>query len=145
MAELDTIILTNPTASDFTWQYNGEAYTVPANSTKPFAKFVGYHLAKHLSSKMIQEELDKKLAKDKTKNPNQKASIVSQAMIYDNPQRRITLYQILNDKEIVQEVIKAYPFKGFVGEMSEYEDYVRGQTESKATPEKTKVEPASEG
>ena len=127
MAELDTIVLTNPTEEDFTQHYNGEPYLLEANSTKAFAKFVGYHIAKHLSSRMIQNELNKKLAKDKALNQNQKASVLSQAMVYDNPQRRITLYQILKDKLVVQEVIKAYPFKGFIGEMSEYEKFVAEQ------------------
>ena len=124
MAELDTQILTNPTAEDFTWNFNGEPYTLPKDSSKAFAKFVAYHLAKHLSSKMIEGDLNQELAKDKTKNLNQKALIISQAMIYDNPRRRIALYKILGDKTSVQEVIKAYPFKGFVGEMSEYENFV---------------------
>ena len=55
MAELDTIVLTNPTSKDFTHNFNGEPYTINAGETKAFAKFVGYHLAKHLSTKMIEE------------------------------------------------------------------------------------------
>lgn len=120
MAELDTIRLKNPTNKDFTWKYNGEPYTIKANEEKAFAKFVGFHLAKHLSSQMMNDEVP---AEDK-KDPN-KSLELAHRMVYDNPRRRIALYKILQDTGLVQEVIKAYPFKGFVGEMSEYEEFVR--------------------
>lgn len=117
MAELDTIVLHNPSNKDFVQEYNGEAYTIKAKDTRSFAKFVGYHIAKHLSSKMISDSFTKKMRKE---NP----TLVSQKLIYDTPERRIYLFDILRDVSLVKEVVNAYPFRGFIGEMDVYEKYV---------------------
>lgn len=128
MAELDVVELINPTNEDFTWKYNGEPYTIGAGQKKSFAKFVGYHLAKHLSSKLMNDEVS-----DADKLDPEKSLELAHRHVYDNPRRRIALYKILGNIETVQEVIKAYPFKGFVGEMKEYEDFVN-LAKSSVTP-----------
>lgn len=119
MAELDTVVLYNPTLKDFTWKYNGEPYRIMAKERKPFAKYVGFHLAKHLSTQMLHEAMTPEERKDRTKEAE-----LAQRIVYDNPDRRIALYKIFGSKELVQEVINHYPFKGFQGEMSVYEKFV---------------------
>ena len=117
MAEFDSVILFNPIDEDFVHNFNGEPYTLPAKGSKAFSKFVAFHLAKHLASKLVVAEVSKT---DKTKNP----SIITQRTVYDNPYLRIALYKILKDVQIVQEVVMAYPYKGFVGEMEIYQNFV---------------------
>src|SRR3990167_10738018 len=112
MAELDTITLNNPTTEDFTWNYNGEPYTIKAGEQKNFAQYVGFDLAKHLSSKMMNDEVTPEQKKDRAIELE-----LAHRMVYDNPRRRIALYKILKSKDLVQALVKAYPFKGFVGEM----------------------------
>lgn len=127
MAEFDSIVLFNPTSEDFVHGFNGEPYTLPANSSKSFTKFVAFHLAKHLATKMVEEEIEEA---ERKKNP----SIVTQRTVYDNPSLRIALFKILNDTKLVQDVIMAYPFKGFVGEMSIYQTFVeKASKPSKST------------
>lgn len=125
MSELEAIQLTNPTAEDFSHKFSGEDYTVKSGETKHLGKFAAYHLAWHLSAKMIQrelEELKEKALKKKEKFPE---TLEGQRLTYDNPERRKKLYLILKDKLAVQEVIKAYVHKdGFIGQMSEYEEFV---------------------
>ena len=118
MSELDTITLFNPTSKDFTHNYNGEPYTIGSRDQKSFSKFVGFHLAKHLAVQMTVDEMSAKEKKDKP-------LMVGQRVSYDNHWLRINLYKILRDKNIVQDVIAAYPFKGFIGNMEEYETYVK--------------------
>lgn len=132
MEELDVITLINPTSEDFTVPYNGQPYTLKAGETKSFSKFVGFHIAKHLSTKMIEDEIPNKVKKTTP-------VAVAQRTVYDSHFRRIALYKILRDKDIVVQVIAAYPFKGFIGEMSEYEKFVEQQKESKKT-EKVSME-----
>lgn len=131
MAEFDTVVLYNPTDEDYTHGFNGEPYTIEANTTKSFAQFVGFHLAKHLATKMVEDSISKK---DKKEKP----IMVAQKLIYDNPDLRIALYKILKNKELVQKVIAAYPYKGFVGEMSIYEDFVNKEETPKETPKEIK-------
>ena len=71
---------------------------------------------------------------DAEKNDQRKSLELAHRHVYDNPRRRINLYKILQDVSLVQEVIKAYPFKGFVGEMKEYEDFVNLAKSSSVTP-----------
>lgn len=134
MAELDTIVVTNPTKDDFTVNFNGEPYFIGKSEQKAFPEFLAFHIAKHLSDKMLGEEVEK-LRKEKTDNPYRPR--VGQLMVYDNPKRRIALYQIFGDKDKVESCIAAYPFKGFVGEMREYDDFVTKEsakeTKAKAT------------
>lgn len=130
LKEGDSVAITNPTSDDFTWNYNGEPYTVLAGETKSFGKFITFHLAKHLSSKMIEADFQAKIAKIKDKEAKRFAQgEAAQTQVFDGPKRRIALYKILGDIQIVEEVIKAYPFKGFIGEMSEYQDFVAKASE----------------
>lgn len=139
MSELDlsSVEITNPTSEDFTWRYNGTPYTVKAGEKKAFAKPVAFHLSKHLSSKMITAEAQSKMTKADALNSN--AAIhtkIAQLGTYDTPERRIALYKIFGGVEYVTEVITHYPFKGFIGEMSLYQDFV----EKQAPKEKVKTE-----
>lgn len=127
MAELDTIALTNPTDEDFSVNFNGEGYSVGAGATKPFPEFLAFHIAKHLSDKILGEEV-KKLKMKKSENPFRPE--IGQLMVYDNPKRRIALYQILGTKELVEECLNAFPHKGFIGEMSEYDAFVEKASKS---------------
>lgn len=140
MAELDTLYVTNPTSDDFTVNFNGEPYTVGAGEKKSYPEFLGFHIAKHLSDKILREEIAK-IRKKQTENPFRPQ--VGQLMVYDNPKRRIALYDILGDKTLVERCINAFPMKDFIGEIEEYDEYVEKQTEkaAKATsPKKETVE-----
>lgn len=136
MAEFDIVKISNPTSEDFTWNYNGEPYTVKAGETKEFSKHVGFHLAKHLSSKMIDVEFVEKNKKFFYGNAQQDPRVRqvqaehAQLMVFDNPKRRIALYKIMGEEKLAQDVIAAYPFKGFIGEMKEYIDFVAKASES---------------
>ena len=129
MAELDTLTLKNPTSEDFTHNYNGEPYTIKAGEEKSFAKHVAFHLAKHLSTKMVQDDVLKsatkiELKENETKMSSRLGAKISQLNIYDTPERRIALYKIFGDKSMVEQTIRAYPFKGFVGDMAIYDSFV---------------------
>lgn len=121
MATLDTITLYNPTKEDFVWNFNNEPYNLGAQQTKSFVEPVGLHIAKHLACKIVVDSFSNE---EKTKQP----TLVSQSLNYDNPKLRIALYTILKNKELVQKVINAYPFKGLVGEMKEYDQYIARAT-----------------
>ena len=123
--ELEAIEITNPTSEDFTWNYNGEPYTIKAGDSKSFAKPVAYHLAKHLSTQMIVRDVKATATKKDIENPNAKIHVkVSQLSIYDTHERRIALYKVLKDTSKVLELITRYPFKGFIGEMDEYKKFI---------------------
>lgn len=133
--DLTIVEITNPTSEDFEWRYNGELYRIGAGEKKGFAKPVAYHLAKHLSSKMVSTDAVKGISKKDTDNPNAAIHVrVAQLNTYDTHERRIALFQILNETEKVLEVIQRYPFKGFIGDMSLYQAFVEKQqkTEAKA-------------
>jgi len=121
MAELDTLGLTNPTKLDFEVRFNGELYRVGAGEQKAFPEFLAFHIAKHLSDKILSVEIEK-IRKEHSENPYRPQ--IGQLMVYDNPKRRIALFDIFGTKEKVEACIAAYPFKSFIGEMNEYEDYV---------------------
>ena len=123
--DLSVVSITNPTSDDFSWRYNGELYTVKAEETAGYAKPVAYHLAKHLSTKMVSDEALKGVAKKDMDNPNAQIHVkVSQLHTYDTHERRIALYEILKDSQKVLEVIQRYPFKGFIGDMALYQSFV---------------------
>lgn len=123
--DLSVVSITNPTSDDFSWRYNGELYPIKAGEVMSFAKPVAYHLAKHLSTKMISDEALKGIAKKDMDNPNAAIHVkVSQLNTYDTHERRIALYQILKDTQKVLEVIQRYPFKGFIGDMALYQAFV---------------------
>ena len=126
MSELDAVILFNPTNQDFAHHFNGELYSISANSSKPFAQKVGFHLAKHLATKMVNDSFSTEDKKDP-----KKSLMISQHTVYDNPKLRIALFKILKDKMLVQEVVIAYPYKGFIGEMLEYEQFVENSEKPK--------------
>uniref|UniRef100_A0A6H1ZVL5 Uncharacterized protein n=1 Tax=viral metagenome TaxID=1070528 RepID=A0A6H1ZVL5_9ZZZZ len=133
MAELDTINIINPTSEDFTWKYNGEPYTITAGETQTFVKRVAFHLAKHLSTQMIQNDEKKKMTKKDKDDPHARIHLkIAQLTIYDTHERRIALYKILKDINLVQEVIQVYPFKGFIGEMDLYKEFVNKNTNIKS-------------
>ena len=123
--DLSVVSITNPTSDDFSWRYNGELYTIKAFEKGSFAKPVAYHLAKHLSTKMVSDEALKGVAKKDMDNPNAQIHVkVSQLHTYDTHERRIALYEILKDSQKVLEVIQRYPFKGFIGDMALYQSFV---------------------
>lgn len=123
--DLSSVTITNPTSEDFTWRWNGQPYTIKAKESMSFAKPIAFHLAKHLSTKIITDYAMGSMSKKDAENPN--ASIhmkISQLGTYDTHERRIALHDILKDEQLVLNVIKAYPFKGFIGEMDRYKEHV---------------------
>ena len=142
MTELTTLEIKNPTSEDFTWRYNGEPYTIKAKESATFVRPVAIHLAKHLSTQMVQGDLKNAMTKKDKENPNAAVHYkISQLAIYDTHERRIALYKILNDETLVLDVIKAYPFKGFIGEMNKYEDFVKKSKEPLKQKESKEDEP----
>jgi len=131
--EFISVAVTNPTKEDFTQRFNGEPYLVPAGGTKNFSKYVSFHLAKHLSSRMIEADFprtNKRTEKMTPQEVNREAAKFSQLTLYDNPKRRIALFKILRDTNLVMDVIISYPFKGFLegeyhGQMEDYKNFVR--------------------
>lgn len=140
MAELDTIEIINPLAEDFTVRFNGEPYTLKAGAQVHYPRFLALHIARHISDKLLsdkKEALRKKHGKDNPYVPQ-----ASTLFNHDNPSRRIALYQILRDTELVQEAVTKSNLKGFVGEMAEYDEYIASQqkatkiTEEEESPAK---------
>ena len=130
--ELESVEITNPTSDDFTWRYNGSPYTIKAGEKRAFAKPVAYHLAKHLSTKMVENEVT--VNKKDLENPNAAIHVkIAQLNTYDTHERRIALYQIFGDEKRVTDLITRYPFKGFIGDMEAYKSFVE-----KAQKEATK-------
>ncbi len=134
MAELDTIEIRNPLKVDFSCRFNGQVYTVAAETSKHFPQFLAFHVAKHLSDAILTPDLEKiKKGNNKENSFNPKNA---QLMIYDNVQRRMALYDVLKNKSLVQTCIAQFPLKGFIGNVKEFDDYV-----TKAeTPKKPKAE-----
>jgi hypothetical protein len=132
MSEFDSIKIHNPLDVDFTQNFNGESYLLKANETKDLAKFVAFHLAKHLSDKIIKEDHNKMVS------PKKKNWTVAQIMNYDNPFRRIALHKILGSREQIEKCLFQYNFKSFIGEMSDYENFVTSANEKIAKEEKVK-------
>ena len=132
MQELEVIEIKNPTNKDFTHRYNGEPFTIKASETKSFAKPIAYHLAKHLSTRMVCDEVRSKAKKADVENPRHPMHVkVAQLSVYDTHERRIALYEILGDENRVVDLISKYPFKGFIGEMDVYREFVGKQQKSK--------------
>lgn len=122
MAEYDTITVTNPSTSEFMARFNGEPYTIGAGEEKSFPQFIGFHIAKKLSDSLLSVEAKRIANKDK-ENPY--APAASQLLMHDNPKRRIFLFQILRDVTLVEQCVNAFPLNGFIGEMSEYDEFVK--------------------
>ena len=132
--DLESVSISNPTDADFTWRYNGTPYTILAKETKQFAKPVAFHLAKHLSTQMVTGDLMKTATKKDMDNPQAAIHVkAAQLTTYDTHERRIALYKILQDADRVVEVVRRYPFKGFIGDMKIYEDFV-GKSAGKEKP-----------
>ena len=128
LKEHDAIFITNPTNEDFSWKFGGETYMIPAGEIKSFSKFVTFHLAKHLSTQMITEDITHRMTKAEKDDRNAPVHLrIAQLVIYDTHERRMALYRLLGNKELVQTVIEAYPFKGFIGDMGVYDKFVEKQ------------------
>ena len=146
MAELAQIRVVNPTDEEYVVYKNGEPYAVRPNSDTTYPHHLARHMAKVMSDQMITKDVFAERAKfKKTKEVFPEIREIQMTM-YDNPQRRIYLYQILRDKTEVERTIKAYPqFKtddvrqNFVGEMSEYDDWV-SDFEAKNAPKEEVIE-----
>ena len=131
--DLESIEITNPTSENFSWRFNGQLYKITAGETKSFAKPVAFHLSKHLSTKMVVEEAAKGMTKKDLENPNARIHVqIAQLSTCDTHERRIALYKILKDPQKVIEVIQRYPFKGFIGEMDVYREYVEKHPQKEA-------------
>lgn len=125
LQEFDSVSIYNPTSEDFTYKYDGKPYSVRAGEIKTFSKFVTFHLAKHLSTKIVVDAEMKKMTMKEKKNRDDPAHMrVAQLANYDTTERRISLFDILGNENLVTQVCAIYPFKGFIGEMSTYQSYV---------------------
>lgn len=121
----DSIVMRNPLSEDFSWKFNGEEYTIKAGEIKAFSKFVTFHLCKHLSTQMIDADARKGMTPEaEAKQSHPIHGKIAQLHIYDTSERRIALYKMLGNADLVQEVIKQYPFKGFIGDMNVYRRFV---------------------
>ena len=79
---------------------------------------------------MIVDPLQHKMSKQEVADKNAPIHVkISQLSIYDTHERRIALYRILRKGDLVLDLITRYPFKGFIGEMSEYQKFVESQEE----------------
>ena len=131
--ELESVEISNPTSEDFTWRYNGSPYTLKAGERKSFAKPVAYHLAKHLSTKMIEKDAADSMTKKDVENPNAAIHVkIAQLNTYDTHERRIALYKIFGDETRTTDLITRYPFKGFIGDMEVYRSFVEKQQKKEA-------------
>lgn len=117
---LETITLYNPTNENFTHGFNGDPYTIPAKQKIQFPQALAKHLAKHLATNIVMSRITKKQAKEQP-------TLVAQKTVYDNTDLRIALYDIIGDIKIVEETVASYPYKGFIGDMQVYKDYVAKQ------------------
>ena len=130
--DLTTIEIINPTSETFTWRWNGQPYTIAAGEKKAFARPIAYHLAKHLSTQIITLDASRRITNKEAENPNAAIHMkISQLGTYDTHERRIALFDILGDEQLVINVIKAYPFKGFIGDMDEYKKHVEKRAEER--------------
>ena len=133
MAELDTIEIINPLDEEFVVRYNGEPYKLASKATGFYPTFLAIHIAKHISDKMLSDKKEKLRKKHGKENPF--VPQTSTLFNYDNPERRIALYEVFRDKDLVQKAIENSNLKGFVGDMAEYDAYVA----KKEAPPKTKT------
>ena len=140
MADFDSIAVHNPLKEPFMVRFNGEPYTLQAGETRMWPAFLAYHVAKHLSNEILAPEIAK-IKRASGDNPYRPAH--AQLMVYDNPSRRISLYDILGSKAEVENCIKAFNFKGFIGDMRDYEEHVETvvQKQMKKSAAAAKVTP----
>jgi len=145
MAEFTTIEIINPTSEDFTHNFNGEPYTLPSKRIVHFPKAVAFHLAKHLSTKIIIAEKKKGVPRKKLEDIRDRIQFeVSRLAIHDTPERRIALYKMFKNESYVIEVIKQYPFKDIIGDMEIYTKFVEGEKSGESKPTEKDIEPKTE-
>ena len=138
MSEFDTIPLFNPLTEQFMVRFNGEPYILAAKETKHFPVGLALHIAKHLSERCLFP----KLLALKEKTGTNENPLVGQLINYDNPERRIALFDILGKVDLVESAIKACNLKGFIGEIAVYDNYVSQKTGMKvasSTPIKADI------
>ncbi len=138
MAEYDTILIKNPTTEDFSVRFNGELYKLAAGDSRAYPAFVAFHIAKHLSNKMLDVEA-RKLMEEFKENPF--VPQVSVLMNHDNPSRRIALHQILLKRNLVEDCMIAVQLKSFIGDMSVYDKFIAKEEEPEIPEEIAKIEP----
>ncbi len=135
-SEFDTLEVYNPMDVEFVCRFNGELYKLGAKSSKTYPQFLAFHIAKHLSDKLLEPELlALKRKNDESKRPTAYNPRNAQLIIYDNVSRRKTLYNVFRDKELALLCIKQFPFKDFIGNVAEWEEYVL----KAETPKEVKV------
>ncbi len=139
LKEFDSIFIKNPTSEDFSWKFNGESYSIKAEETKSFSKFVALHLAKHLSTKMVVGTAEAKMTKKEREDVNNPIhGKITQLSVYDTTERRIALFQILENVDLVTQVMSLYPFKGFIGDMEEYKSFTEQYVGERSSEDKNK-------
>lgn len=163
MSTLDQIFICNPTDTDFEVQYDKEFYYLKAGEETTRVIDLAYHMAKHLSSRMLIKEfyeIHKVFVKNhKNLTPHQVDQQLgtqkNMLVMQDCPERRIALYKILRSKDDVEAVLHAYPqFKtkrrkdktvefSVVGDISIYNEFVE-KAERKTEPIEPKEEVSEE-
>lgn len=143
--EFESIKITNPTKQDFSVRYNGELYELHAGVTDSYPRAVAFHMAKHLTTRMLEPEAQKlrEEFKESVYIPQE-----STLMNHDNPSRRIALYDVLGNRGEVDKFFIAIPLKSFVGDMSIYDKHVEKKTAkleaAPSTPSKGKEDKKTE-
>lgn len=132
LKEHDSVFIKNPTSEDFSWKFNGEIYSLKKGDAKAFSKFVAFHLAKHLSTKMVVDSVHLTAKQLENRNDPIHAKL-SQLAVYDTHERRIALFKIFENSDLVVSCVSMYPFKGFLGDMQEYKDFVDGYGKKKSS------------
>lgn len=127
VSALETVPVYNPKNEEFSVRFNGELFKLAPKSSRHYPRFLAFHIAKHLSSLMLAPLVEKAIKKSGT---NPFAPDVTRLTVHDNPERRIALYDILQDKNLVEACIGSTSLKPFIGNMAEYDDYV-SQKETK--------------
>lgn len=136
MAELDTIEINNPSDSDFTHLYNGQPYTIGQGESKYYPKHLAFHLAHHLSKRMVYEDFKSKVPKKKLEEPNSRETAqLAQLTVFDSPARRIALYKILKGKEYIEPILQLYHVGAHIGDMAEFDEFVAKEAKKKESKE----------
>ena len=148
---LDTIKVCNPTDRDFEVRYDGEKYELAAGEETFHVAPLARHMAKHLSDREMAISWAKEEAKYKKRKETAPGALKTQMVMYDNPERRIVLHQVLKKREQVELVLTHYPQFGArvttgkptvfecIGDISIYDNFVE-KFEKKDIEEKVKEE-----
>jgi len=70
----DQTVIYNPMDEDFVCNWDGKPYTIGADATASFPEFLAYHIAKHLTEKILYSKVEKKIA-EKVKELNRTGSV----------------------------------------------------------------------